>query len=412
MKKFLLAIIFLVACGEAEVVEVPITTITTSTEVVSNTTTTTTTQPYINPNVSITCDLSYIDPFDSYQLSFPYYIVTAGTKDIASIKVKTWNEDILHWDYSWSKESLPPSGQAVEWFEFVNEGYLKYEIEIVVTDISGNTASDYCIYQNSAESVLSNKPSDNTNNYYFEELDVSSPPIYGSIYISNFITKDNKSSFQSYEYVGIEIRSEWDMRDNPDCYCFLDKNMHIFSVNYSDHLSVEIRVLASEFTLEEAELEVSKYAFMFGQLPKALKKDVVVMTIYNDVNDWASSNCCGNNTIYIYTKNMIDENLKFLEETFLHEATHASLDKEIYNTQGWIEAVKKDNDKHFSEYAQSFPEAEDLSELIPMYIAIKYFPEKILALHYNIVMNTSYNRILFLDEYFLDNEEYDFTIYK
>ena len=80
MKKFLLAIIFLVACGEAEVVEVPITTITTSTEVVSNTTTTTTTQPYINPNVSITCDLSYIDPFDSYQLSFPYYIVTAGTK--------------------------------------------------------------------------------------------------------------------------------------------------------------------------------------------------------------------------------------------------------------------------------------------------------------------------------------------
>ena len=78
----------------------------------------------------------------------------------------------------------------------------------------------------------------------------------------------------------------------------------------------------------------------------------------------------------------------------------------------WIEAVKKDNDKHFSEYAQSFPEAEDLSELIPMYIAIKYFPEKILALHYNIVMNTSYNRILFLDEYFLDNEEYDFTIYK
>ena len=240
MKKFLLAIIFLVACGEAEVVEVPITTITTSTEVVSNTTTTTTTQPYINPNVSITCDLSYIDPFDSYQLSFPYYIVTAGTKDIASIKVKTWNEDILHWDYSWSKESLPSSGQAVEWFEFVNEGYLKYEIEIVVTDISGNTASDYCIYQNSAESVLSNKPSDNTNNYYFEELDVSSPPIYGSIYISNFITKDNKSSFQSYEYVGIEIRSEWDMRDNPDCYCFLDKNMHIFSVNYSDHLSVAV----------------------------------------------------------------------------------------------------------------------------------------------------------------------------
>jgi hypothetical protein len=48
-----------------------------------------------------------------------------------------------------------------------------------------------------------------------------------------------------------------------------------------------------------------------------------------------------------------------------------------YPNKKWGEAVEKDRGFYISTYARDNPFCEDMSELIPVYIAIKYFPERI-----------------------------------
>lgn len=94
-----------------------------------------------------------------------------------------------------------------------------------------------------------------------------------------------------------------------------------------------------------------------------------------------------------------------VEETLIHEAVHTSLDYEIYQTKGWTQAVLND-DQFISTYAQDYPDREDLAEFLLLYIAIKYFPDRINVDTYNNLLSTSLNRVQFLDSLRLD-----FSIY-
>ena len=71
----------------------------------------------------------------------------------------------------------------------------------------------------------------------------------------------------------------------------------------------------------------------------------------------------------------------------------------------WKQAVIND-DQFISTYAQEF-EGENISELMPLYIAIKYFPERISREIYNNVLSTSFHRIKFLDSLPLDFSFYE-----
>ena len=50
-----------------------------------------------------------------------------------------------------------------------------------------------------------------------------------------------------------------------------------------------------------------------------------------------------------------------LDETFIHEAVHTSLDPCIYGSEEWNAAVAADN-FFISDYARDFPEREDIAE--------------------------------------------------
>ena len=162
--------------------------------------------------------------------------------------------------------------------------------------------------------------SENTNsgsyNYNYVELD--SPPFQGTIFITgDIITSSDSSNFEKISYSGIEERLMYDRRNGG---AWINIQPYIFDSVFSDGLNIEIQV-NSEFTFDEATAEAEKYAFLVGQLSKALRNDVETMWIHKGTEAYGG----GNNNILIHTgQTEIYEGYGsgIVEETIIHEATH------------------------------------------------------------------------------------------
>ena len=101
-----------------------------------------------------------------------------------------------------------------------------------------------------------------------------------------------------------------------------------------------------------------------------------------------------------------------IEETLIHEATHTSIDAYHYpdrETDGaaWIDAVSKDDGCYISKYAKNYPYREDLAELMPLYIAVRYFPDRILGDVRDKILSCNLNRIRYLDSLKLEMSLYE-----
>ena len=90
---------------------------------------------------------------------------------------------------------------------------------------------------------------------------------------------------------------------------------------------------------------------------------------------------------------------------------HTSIDAYHYpdretDGQNWINA--SDTDGCFiSDYARDNPYREDIAELMPLYIAIKYFPERITTELKDKILSCNLNRIEYLDTLNLDMSIYE-----
>ena len=60
-----------------------------------------------------------------------------------------------------------------------------------------------------------------------------------------------------------------------------------------------------------------------------------------------------------------------LDETFIHEGCHTSLDSYVYDTDEWDTAVATDN-KYISDYARDNPNREDIAETFLVWFATRY----------------------------------------
>ena len=81
----------------------------------------------------------------------------------------------------------------------------------------------------------------------------------------------------------------------------------------------------------------------------------------------------GNNNLLIHTdwSEKYYEDQGILEETFIHEAAHTSLDSYHANDPDWINAQSTDCNS-ISDYAKEHPQREDIAESYLPYLAIKY----------------------------------------
>lgn len=216
------------------------------------------------------------------------------------------------------------------------------------------------------------------------------PPFDGTIFLDpDIITSSDPSTFKSLAYAGQAERTMFDRRVDD----FITLTPFIFNATYADGLSIEIQINPEFKNVAEAEIQALKYADVFGKLPTALRSDVKTSWIHKGTYPFGG----GNNNLLIYIGQSLEyENDGILEETFVHEAAHSSLDEYHSASKGWINAQKLDP-SFISTYARDNPTREDVAETFLLYLALRYRSDRISSSLKATILKTIPNRIKYFD---------------
>lgn len=221
------------------------------------------------------------------------------------------------------------------------------------------------------------------------------PPFWGTIFIDPDIIKpSDPSAYLALKDAGQAHRTMYDRRENN----WVRLNPYLFNATYKDGLKIEVQVNPEFGNADDARKEAEKYADVIGQLTSALRRDVETVWIHKGVNPFGG----GNNNLLIHTGQAVKYiNDGILEETFVHEATHTSLDSRHAKKPKWIAAQKAD-DEFISNYAKDYPNREDLAESYLPYFAIRYRPDRISKSLARKIKQAIPNRIKYFDSLALE----------
>ena len=232
-----------------------------------------------------------------------------------------------------------------------------------------------------------------TSNIYSDNcLKYSDPPFEGTIFISpNIITENDPTSFTHLEFSGKQPRVMFDRRVDD----WIESTPLIFLAYYDDKYTIEVQVNPEFISLEVALKKATKYATIIGRLPSILRVDVETVWIHKGMKPFGG----GNKNLLIHTdwSEKHYELQGILEETFIHEAAHTSLDILYSNDLGWKNAQKIDC--HFiSTYASENPIREDVAESYLPYFAVRYASSRISKKMIKTIENTIPERIKYFDK--------------
>ena len=233
------------------------------------------------------------------------------------------------------------------------------------------------------------------------------PPFEGTAYVDkDIIQKNDPSDFISLKYVGLVKENPYDFRADT----WVAQDMFVFNVKYKHKKGTRVRVNTEFGNVKNAQRQAERYAFVVGQMPLVLLRDVDTITVHKGEEDFGGRN----RDILVHTgdgeKLMRDG---FLEEVVFHETCHTSLDADAYENPAWEKARLMDNN-FISIYARNFnrdnPEdivGEDLAESCLMYFALRYRPDRIPNGIKNLILKTIPSRIDYFDKYIMfDNDTY------
>lgn len=230
------------------------------------------------------------------------------------------------------------------------------------------------------------------------------PPLHGTIFIDpDIIISSDPNTFLRITNVGRGERVMYDRR--PAAWVTL--NAFLFNAFYDDGLQVEIQVNPEFATTEAAFAEAQKYSKVIGHLPTGLRRDVKTMWIHRGINPFGG----GNNNLLIHTGQAAQyENDGILEETFVHEASHTSLDATHAQAINWITAQTADNE-FISTYARDNPTREDIAESFLPYLALRYRKNRISQNLANVIAKTIPHRISYFDSQNINMYPINYTVY-
>lgn len=216
------------------------------------------------------------------------------------------------------------------------------------------------------------------------------PPFSGTIFLDpDIITDSDNTTFVTLSYVGQDTRTMFDRRVND----WITVTAFLFNSIYDDGLSIEIQVNPEFQNSGAAEIDALKFAKTIGRLPTTLRIDVETVWIHKGTELFGG----GNNNLLIHTgQATLYENDGILEETFVHEASHSSLDAEHSTSSGWISAQEADGN-FISTYARDNPTREDIAESFLLYMAIRHRPNRIKESLRSTILETMPNRIAYFD---------------
>lgn len=206
---------------------------------------------------------------------------------------------------------------------------------------------------------------------------------------ADIIVPTDSSAFVSSTYTGTGIRTIYDRRVSD----WITVEAFLFEVVWNDGLTTEAVVNPEFTTVALAGVEAEKYGRSIGQLPYCLRTDVNEIWINKGVQPFGG----GNQSILIHTgQTVLYENDGILEETLVHEASHTSLDAAHAASAGWLEAQTLDGG-FISDYAQDYPDREDIAESFLMWLAVRYREDRISTLDYNLTTGAIPNRLTYFD---------------
>lgn len=209
---------------------------------------------------------------------------------------------------------------------------------------------------------------------------------------SNFI---NLSFLEKKNVMGYDVRT-LSNKYTKDGWGKSSFTVFVFNASFENSKDILINVNDEFKTNKKAKKQAIKWAKIYGQMPKFLKKNVKEITIHKGKTGWAG----GKGTIVIHTDYLTNENKKYAEELMFHELTHASLDwwwGGSVNEKKWLNAVSAD--KHYiSEYAWELPGNEDLAETVLWWYASRCKVDRISKKNNEKVNKFLTNRFQYLDE--------------
>ena len=205
----------------------------------------------------------------------------------------------------------------------------------------------------------------------------------------DIITASDPTTFQTLTASGRGIRTMFDRRVN----AFVQFDAYLFDATFSDGLSAEFQVNPEFGSSETARLEAEKYAVVIGRIPKALRTSVLTVWIHKGVQPFGG----GNNNLLIHVGQgdiYIADGI--LEETFVHEAAHTSLDAAHATSAGWLSAQVKDVN-FISSYARDNPAREDVAESVLTWLAVRYRASRIDPAQVAKIQQAIPNRLAYFD---------------
>lgn len=224
------------------------------------------------------------------------------------------------------------------------------------------------------------------------------PPFSGTVYLTpNVFTDSDPTAFTGLTYSGLGTRKMFDRRKAK----FATTRAYLFQATYRDGLKIEVQVNAEFDGRTAAEQYARKYAKYIGKLPTLLRKDVETVWIHKGDESFGG----GNRNILIHVERAEKREHgsfrpggrgNYLEETFVHEATHTSLDDAHAAAAGWLAAQKADN-AFISTYARDHPDREDLAESFLPYLLVRYRSDRMPADLVETIRRTIPHRLEYLD---------------
>ena len=221
----------------------------------------------------------------------------------------------------------------------------------------------------------------------------NNPPFRGTLWIpgsSEIVNTSDPSFYNSLKKIPDAPRLMFDRRTGT----FNTLTPFLFEADFSDGLKIEIQVNSEFETAENAEATALIYLYAVGQLPTILREEVKTIWLHKGDKDFGGGN---NNLLIHHGRGLKLIDLGVLEEVFLHEASHTSLDPHHYGKE-WQRAQSADVN-FISMYARDYPDREDIAETFPMYYALRYKTSRISQDLLQTIENTVPNRISYFDQY-------------
>jgi hypothetical protein len=216
------------------------------------------------------------------------------------------------------------------------------------------------------------------------------PPFSGTIFIDpDIITASDPTTFTNLTYAGRGMRLMYDRRINN----FTTLNAYLFNARFNDGLTIEIQVNPEFNDSTAAGIEANKYAPVIGRLPTVLRSHVETVWIHRGVQPFGG----GNQNLLIHTGQAdLYTADGILEETFVHEAAHTSLDAQHASAASWLAAQTADPE-FISTYARDNPAREDIAESFLPWLAVRHRPARITAELANTITAAIPNRLAYFD---------------